>query len=301
MNSTTAAKVIEWLRDMFSTHGFHGEIVTDNGPAFTSREFEEFLVQNGIRYTLSPPYHPSNNGQAERYVQTVKNALKKQFWEAGPVTEDTRVLANFLLIYRVTPHAVTGHTPAELLCRRQLHTRWDLLKPDVRKRVEIHQEKQKEDHEYCPIQIREFRKREHFRVKNSVNNKKVRYVPGIIRNHKCYIVVVGDRHQLVHADHLQKVEEQTSSHMVAVPDLTCELETGERLEVQVLPLIENNTVGSAEGKEAVQVDQPPDKTVSEGRPSVVGPEKVLEKVIPEKRCPVCKRQMPERLKDFVTM
>ena len=44
--------------------------------------------------------------------------------------------------YRNTPHSETNETPAMLLKRGQLRTKLDLMKPDVRKRVEGYQEKQ---------------------------------------------------------------------------------------------------------------------------------------------------------------
>ena len=44
-------------------------------------------------------------------------------------------LQNFLLTYRTTPHSTTGTPPCELLMGQSLHTRWDLLKPDLQKRV----------------------------------------------------------------------------------------------------------------------------------------------------------------------
>ena len=62
----------------FSTLGFPEGLVTDNGPAFTSQEFANFIKANGIRHLTSLPYHPASNGPAERVVQTFfKAAIKK--------------------------------------------------------------------------------------------------------------------------------------------------------------------------------------------------------------------------------
>ena len=52
-------------------------IVSDNGTSFTSQEFQTFLRQNGIQHVRMSAYHPSSNGLAERYVQTVKQGLRK--------------------------------------------------------------------------------------------------------------------------------------------------------------------------------------------------------------------------------
>lgn len=64
---------------MFSTHGIPDIVVSDNGPQFISSEFENFLKSNTIRHVLIAPYHPSSNGQAERMVQTTKDALNACF------------------------------------------------------------------------------------------------------------------------------------------------------------------------------------------------------------------------------
>ena len=72
MSSTTAQHTIEALRSIFSHFGLPEQLVSDNGPQFTSDEFAEFMKGNGIKHILCSPYHPSSNGLAERFVQTFK-------------------------------------------------------------------------------------------------------------------------------------------------------------------------------------------------------------------------------------
>ena len=53
--------------------------------------------------------------------------------------EGTRMasrIAWVLMAYRKTPQSTTGMTPSELLQRRRIRTRLDLLKPNVNERVE---------------------------------------------------------------------------------------------------------------------------------------------------------------------
>ena len=107
-NSCNTQSTVEKLRMTFANHGFPKMVVSDNGPAFVSKEFEEFMKNNGIRHVKSAPYHPSTNGLVERAVQTFKKAMKKQ---SG--TLQTR-LSRFLFKYRTTPHTTTGISPAEL-------------------------------------------------------------------------------------------------------------------------------------------------------------------------------------------
>lgn len=120
-------------RYLFTTHGLPSQIVSDNGSGFTSTEFQQFLSDNGVRHTLTSPYHPSSNGLAERAVQTFKNAVSKL---EGPM--EIR-LSKFLFRYRVTPQTTTGLSPSQLLMGRRLRTHLDLLHPDTTRRI---QEKQ---------------------------------------------------------------------------------------------------------------------------------------------------------------
>lgn len=144
MSTTTTAKTITALRHLFATHGIPEQIVSDNGPQFTSLDFEEFTRKNGIKHTRSSPYHPASNGEAERFVRTFKEAMKAG--KGDGLTLAHRV-ENFLLTYRTTPHSTTSTPPCELLMGRSLRTRWDLMKPDIRESVNRRQAKQKERHD----------------------------------------------------------------------------------------------------------------------------------------------------------
>ncbi|CAF4745884.1 unnamed protein product [Pieris macdunnoughi] len=53
------------------------ELVTDNGPAYSSAEFKNFLESWEVRHTASSTHYPQSNGKSERAVQSVKNILKK--------------------------------------------------------------------------------------------------------------------------------------------------------------------------------------------------------------------------------
>ena len=75
MASTTSTQTIECLRSCFSTYGIPEQLVSDNGPRFTSDEFKQFVGTNSIKHTLVPAYHPSSNGAAERSVQILKRSL----------------------------------------------------------------------------------------------------------------------------------------------------------------------------------------------------------------------------------
>ena len=130
MNSTTAPVTVRRLREVFSQHGLPDQIVSDNGPQFTSDEFRRFTEANGITHTFSAPYHPATNGLAERFVRTMKQALKSHS-DTAPL----EFLPRFLLLYRTTPHATTNATPASLLMHRELRVRLSLVQPSVQASV----------------------------------------------------------------------------------------------------------------------------------------------------------------------
>ncbi|XP_031357014.1 uncharacterized protein K02A2.6-like isoform X2 [Photinus pyralis] len=137
--NTSSAVTIGVLRELFATHGIPDVVVSDNGTSFSSSEFKQFLKNNMIRQALVAPYHPSSNGQAERMVQNVKNAIRK-------MTEGTAegnlqlVLSRYLLAQHITPHCTTGRSPAEILMGRKLNTVYDRMQPDFRKEMMAKQE-----------------------------------------------------------------------------------------------------------------------------------------------------------------
>ena len=144
MAQTTATKTITVLRHLFSTYGLPEQVVSDNGPQFTSEEFATFMKANGIKHVRVAPYHPASNGLAERFVRTFKQAMRTGKHDG--LTPSHR-LENFLLTYRSTPHATTGETPCSLFLGRIVRTRFDLLRPSLERRVGQKQVTQKEKHD----------------------------------------------------------------------------------------------------------------------------------------------------------
>jgi hypothetical protein len=135
IDSTTTIKV---LREIFGLFGLPNQVVSDNGPAFISEEFQEFLKRNKIQHNRSAPCHPQTNGEVERFVQTFKRSMKASVIK-GTEAEVDRCLQQFLLKYRVTPHGTTGRCPAELFLGRRPNTLLDRLRPDLKKDI-IHRE-----------------------------------------------------------------------------------------------------------------------------------------------------------------
>ena len=142
-NGCTTAITIDKLQLSFSSLGLPQVLVSDNGPAFSSTDFQDFMKQNGINHVKTVPYHPASNGLAERSVKTFKSALKKL--DTGSLQSRVN---SFLFKYRITPQTTTGISPAQLMMGRRLHSHLDLLLPSIADKVQRNQSLQKQTHDY---------------------------------------------------------------------------------------------------------------------------------------------------------
>ncbi|XP_047020897.1 uncharacterized protein K02A2.6-like [Helicoverpa zea] len=139
MRSTNAISTIQVFRSIFARFGLPAQLVTDNGPPFSSQEFKQYCENNCIKHTTSAPYRPQGNGAAENAVKTVKKAIKRALYENEDVNA---ALSKFLFQYRNCEHATTGVSPAVALQGRRLRSRLDVLRPDVAAVVRAKQERQ---------------------------------------------------------------------------------------------------------------------------------------------------------------
>ncbi|XP_015762252.1 PREDICTED: uncharacterized protein K02A2.6-like [Acropora digitifera] len=119
------APPLRMLSHLFVACGLPEEIVSDNGPHLVSDELLHFMKKHGIQHTRVPRYHQASNGEAEIYVQILKQALRTS--KVEPRKSLQLRLSSFLFSYRNTPHTVTGQTPAELFLKRTTRTRLSLL------------------------------------------------------------------------------------------------------------------------------------------------------------------------------
>ena len=75
--SPTTDFTIKSLYELFAWFGVVDCLVSDNGTQFTSGDFKEFMEDFQVDHITTLTYHPRSNGQAERFVDTLKGALKK--------------------------------------------------------------------------------------------------------------------------------------------------------------------------------------------------------------------------------
>lgn len=116
------------LEPLFARFGLPVTVVNDNGPQFRGAEFSDYMTTHGIQHRRVTPYWPQANGQVERQNRTLLKALRTATAEGKNWRKE---LLSFLLVYRSTPHSVTGASPAELMFRRSIRTKMPSLTPSV--------------------------------------------------------------------------------------------------------------------------------------------------------------------------
>lgn len=73
---TSVEPVKRFLKDqVFLRHGTPARIVSDRGPAFASKQFDEFLQEWNVQHVMSTPEHPQTNGLVERMNRTLTSTL----------------------------------------------------------------------------------------------------------------------------------------------------------------------------------------------------------------------------------
>ena len=223
MSSTTAATIAAF-RGVFARFGFPVNVVTDNGPQYISAEFGEFLRRNGVKHIRVAPYHPARNGAAERVVQSFKRSVEASASTRAPMSHR---LADFLLTYRTTPHAVTGHTPSSLFLGRECRTRLSLLHPTVEESV-LERQAEQVNRRLGPFA--------EFYVGETVSVRDIRaeaWQTGTIVEHrgpKSYVVCLADgrlwRHHVEHLRHTEarppEEEVHTSPSQSSTDQRTCQ-------------------------------------------------------------------------------
>jgi len=115
--SITAAKAVEFIKEITHRFGIPNTIITDNGTQFTAREFRDFCDNAGIQINYASVSHPQSNGQVERSNGMILQGLKPRIFDrlkpyAGKWLKET---PSVLWALRTTPSRATGQTPFSLV------------------------------------------------------------------------------------------------------------------------------------------------------------------------------------------
>ncbi|XP_018494299.1 uncharacterized protein K02A2.6-like [Galendromus occidentalis] len=111
----TTKHIVGGMFESFQHFGMPRVLRTDNGPQYTSYEFEQIMKVHDIQHVTSGPYYARGNSLAERAVQEAKKILRKhQFGTTEFYTE--------LMELRTSPGSVELAAPSERLLGRRLRT-----------------------------------------------------------------------------------------------------------------------------------------------------------------------------------
>ena len=75
MSQTTATVVKVLFERFFTQYGWPAKLLTDQGPQFKGRLFQQLMHEAQIRKIRTTPYHPEGNAQCERFNKTLLGML----------------------------------------------------------------------------------------------------------------------------------------------------------------------------------------------------------------------------------
>ena len=99
----TTKTVVAAMKPFIARHSILDVVLLDNGPFYSSREYQQVAKDYEFRHVTCSPYHPQENREAEHAVETVKKLLK-----------DTSNHNLVLLTYQSMPLSWCKHSLAEL-------------------------------------------------------------------------------------------------------------------------------------------------------------------------------------------
>lgn len=125
---TKSSTVIHKLKAHFARQGIPDVLISDNGPQYSSQEFQAFSGKWEFVHRTSSPGYPQSNGKAESAVKTAKRIMQK----AAAAGQDPYLA---ILDHRNTPSQGVNTSPAQRLLSRRtrtlLPTKESLLEPEV--------------------------------------------------------------------------------------------------------------------------------------------------------------------------
>ena len=142
IENTESRTVIRKIKAHFARYGIPDQVISDNGPQFSSSSFSHFSRDWDFEHLTISPHHSQANGQVESAVKTAKRLLKK----AQKAKSDIYLA---VLDHRNTPTQGMQASPAQILMNRRtktlLPTTASLLKPATTYNAELkHMSKEKQ-------------------------------------------------------------------------------------------------------------------------------------------------------------
>lgn len=117
VKNTKSKTSINVLKDVFSLFGTPKILISDRGTSFTSKEFQTFVKENGIKHTLNAVATPRANGQIERYNRSILSSLVALCHDGDDRHWDTHV-PKVQWSLNNTINRSTGKSPTEIFFGR---------------------------------------------------------------------------------------------------------------------------------------------------------------------------------------
>ena len=111
----TGKAIANDMQSIFPKYRWPNTLETDNGPCYTSKEFQILMQSMSVNHLTSSPHYPQSNGLSEKYVGIIKTLFHKAKEEGqSPYTA--------LMVYRNTPLNGILWSPMQILQGRQART-----------------------------------------------------------------------------------------------------------------------------------------------------------------------------------
>jgi transposase InsO family protein len=98
-------------------------LLSDNGPAYLSKDLKEFLKRQHIEHIRGAPYHPMTQGKIERYHRSLKNIVKLQHYYSPSQLREA--IADFVNYYNNQRYheSLDNMTPADVYYGKEKEVR----------------------------------------------------------------------------------------------------------------------------------------------------------------------------------
>ena len=128
--TTSAKKIVKFLRSYIRNHGIPESIRTDHGSAFNSEVVKEFCNSRGIKHILTAVGDHRSCGLVERSIQTIKRKLGAE--KLDPYFKNLKsTLQQIIDDIRKTKHSTLKLSPFEQHFERKPNTEFSLARDNV--------------------------------------------------------------------------------------------------------------------------------------------------------------------------
>ena len=111
----TGKAIAHHMQAIFAKYRWPNTLVTENGPCYTSKEFQMLMESMSVNHITSSPHYPQSNGLVEKFVGIIKSLFHK-------AKEEGQFPYMALMVYRNTPLNGSLQSPMQILQGRQAHT-----------------------------------------------------------------------------------------------------------------------------------------------------------------------------------